>query len=152
MEDYLHRRAEPALGEAIFENDGDAKLRVAAQHLITERLRVPVLAEAHHVGLNGHLYDSALPQLRFGREHAPSIHEGDAQLKQIDCESLVHLARSANPELQGHVASAFYMLAEQQAPKTWLLQSGCVPCLFAYIRNGDAEVRYLAAKALLYMK
>ena len=35
---------------------------------------------------------------------------------------------------------------------TWLVQSGCIPFLFAYIRNGDAEVKYLAAKALLYMR
>ena len=40
----------------------------------------------------------------------------------------------------------------QQCPKTWLVQSGCVPVLFAFIRNGDAEVRYLAARALLYMR
>ena len=72
--------------------------------------------------------------------------------KQGGLTSLVHLARSPNPELMTHVATAFFVLAEQQAPKTWLVQSGCVPFLLAFIRNGDAEVRYLAARALLYMK
>ena len=66
--------------------------------------------------------------------------------------SLVHLARSPNPELQRHVATAFFVLSEHQAPKTWLVQSGCVPFLFAFIRNGDAEVRFLAAKAVLYLR
>jgi hypothetical protein len=32
------------------------------------------------------------------------------------------------------------------------VQSGCVPLLFGLIRNGDAEVKYLAAKAVLYMR
>ena len=50
------------------------------------------------------------------------------------------------------MASAFFVLAEQQAPKTWLVQSGCVPFLLALIRNGDAEVKFLAAKALLYLR
>ena len=66
--------------------------------------------------------------------------------------SLVHLARSPNPELQRHVATAFFVLAEQQAPKTHLVQSGCVPFLFALIRNGDAEVKYLAARVVLYLR
>ena len=43
-------------------------------------------------------------------------------------------------------------LAEQEAPVTWLVQSGCVPFLFAYIRTGDAEVRYLAAKVCMYLR
>ena len=64
----------------------------------------------------------------------------------------MHLARSPNPELHTHVATAFYTLAEHHAPKTWLVQSGCVPVLFAFISQGDAEVRYLAAKALMYMR
>ena len=75
-----------------------------------------------------------------------------ALAKQGGLQSLVHLAKSHNAELQIHVATAFYVLSEQQAPKTWLVQSGCVPVLFGFIRNGDAEVKYLAAKALLYMK
>ena len=35
--------------------------------------------------------------------------------------------------------------AEQHAPKTWLVQFGCIPFLFGFIRNGAPEVRYLAA-------
>jgi hypothetical protein len=81
---------------------------------------------------------------------AREAHHGLA--KQGGFASLVHLARSPAPELQRHVASAFFVLAEQQAPKTWLVQSGCVPFLLALIRNGDAEVKYLAAKALLYLR
>ena len=75
-----------------------------------------------------------------------------ALAKQGGLAALVHLARSQNPELQTHVATAFYVLAEQHAPRTHLVQSGCVPFLFGFIRTGDAEVRYLAAKALLYMR
>ena len=66
--------------------------------------------------------------------------------------SLVHLARSPNPELQRHVATAFFVLTEQQASKTHLVQSGCMPFLFTMIRTGDAEVKYLAARVVLYLR
>ena len=72
--------------------------------------------------------------------------------KQGGLVSLVHLARSQQPELQAHVATAFSTLAEEEAPKTWIVQSGAVPFLFAYIRNAAPEVRYLAARAILYMR
>jgi len=72
--------------------------------------------------------------------------------KQGGFVSLVHMARSHQPELQSHVATTFSILADEEAPKTWLVQSGCMPFLFAFIRNGRPEVRYLAAKTILYMK
>ena len=37
-------------------------------------------------------------------------------MKQGGLTSLVHLARSQNPELQVHVATAFHLLAEERAP------------------------------------
>ena len=66
--------------------------------------------------------------------------------------SLVHLARSHNPDLQRHVANAFCVLAEQQGPKTYIIQAGAVPFLFAFIRSTDPEIRYLAARAVLYLR
>ena len=61
-------------------------------------------------------------------------------------------ARSQQPELQTHVATAFSVLTDEQMPRTWLIQSGCMPLLFAYIRNGAPDVRYLAARTILYMR
>ena len=81
---------------------------------------------------------------------SPDAHH--ALARQGGLISLVHLARSPHPELQAHVAAAFFTLSEHQAPKTWLVQSGCLPYLFAFIRNGDAQVRYHAAQTVLYMR
>ena len=72
--------------------------------------------------------------------------------KQGGLVSLVQLARSQQPELQTHVATAFSVLTDEQMPRTWLIQSGCMPLLFAYIRNGAPDVRYLAARTILYMR
>ena len=70
--------------------------------------------------------------------------------------ALVHLARTAgrnhHPELAAKVAHAFALLAERHCGKTWLVQCGALPFLFAFTRDGDADARYHAAKALLYMR
>ena len=81
---------------------------------------------------------------------APEAHA--ALARQGGLASLVILSRGGHAELQSHVVHAWHALTETKAPKTWLVQSGCVPALFAYIRNGSPEVRYFAAKALLYMR
>ena len=67
--------------------------------------------------------------------------------------SLSALARSCTPELQLHAATAFAALADAQAPKTLIVQSGALPPLLALVRNGSSpEVLYLAAKALLFVR
>ena len=66
--------------------------------------------------------------------------------------SLVSLARSRNGELQLHATAAFAALADSHAPKTPLVQAGAVPPLLMLVRIGSAEVAFLAAKALLYIR
>uniref|UniRef100_A0A7S3B0P1 Vacuolar protein 8 n=1 Tax=Haptolina ericina TaxID=156174 RepID=A0A7S3B0P1_9EUKA len=75
-----------------------------------------------------------------------------ALFKQGGLRSLVALAHSQSDEIQRIVSSAFGAMADGQAPKTWLVQSGVVPCLLQYIRNGAPDVQYVAAKSLLYLR
>eukprot|EP00966_Prymnesium_polylepis_P179210 4148791-Prymnesium_polylepis.2 len=82
-----------------------------------------------------------------------SIRESHHALaKQGGFASLILLGRSRNEELQRLVATAFGVLADKQAPKTWMAQSGMVSNLLTYIRIGSPEVQLMAAKALLYMR